>query len=273
MTKNLWRLALAIVITLSAAVYQRMTGPTYPIRDSITIHNREIEFNLPRSHGGETDLPVSIQLPDTNYRVYLIYRRYKTDEMWHRKKAQAHSDGRFSAYLPHQPPAGKLEYYVRIEKGDHRWNIPGERTVVVRFKGAVPAGVLAPHVLLMFLAMFMSNLAGIEALVKGNNIRRYAFWTVLLLGVGGMILGPTVQKYAFGAFWTGIPFGYDLTDNKTLLAFVIWLLALFMVRRMPAGRKRWWVVFAAVVLLLVYSIPHSVMGSELDYSTMKIETG
>ena len=37
------------------------------------------------------------------------------------------------------------------------------------------------------------------------------------LGLGGMILGPIVQKYAFGAYWTGIPFGHDLTDAKNLV--------------------------------------------------------
>jgi hypothetical protein len=40
-----------------------------------------------------------------------------------------------------------------------------------------------------------------------------------------MILGPVVQYYAFGEFWTGVPFGWDLTDNKTLVAVIFWALA------------------------------------------------
>ena len=40
-----------------------------------------------------------------------------------------------------------------------------------------------------------------------------------------MILGPIVQYYAFGDLWTGIPFGWDLTDNKTLIALIFWILA------------------------------------------------
>ncbi len=46
-----------------------------------------------------------------------------------------------------------------------------------------------------------------------------------------MILGPIVQKYAFGELWTGIPFGWDLTDNKTLIAFLFWILAVIMNRK------------------------------------------
>ncbi|MCK7537691.1 MAG: hypothetical protein MZV63_45435 [Marinilabiliales bacterium] len=47
----------------------------------------------------------------------------------------------------------------------------------------------------------------------------------------GMILGPVVQKYAFGDLWTGIPFGWDLTDNKTLIAVFAWILAVVMNRK------------------------------------------
>jgi hypothetical protein len=73
-----------------------------------------------------------------------------------------------------------------------------------------------------------------------------------------------VQKFAFGSLWTGFPFGYDLTDNKTLIAFIGWVIALI------AGRKgkpaRGWVLAAAILLLIVFLIPHSLLGSELDYS-------
>ncbi len=46
---------------------------------------------------------------------------------------------------------------------------------------------------------------------------------MMLLVLGGFLLGPIVQKYAFGAFWTGWPFGEDLTDNKTAVAVLAWL--------------------------------------------------
>jgi hypothetical protein len=86
-----------------------------------------------------------------------------------------------------------------------------------------------------------------------------------------MLLGPAVQKYAFGAFWTGWPFGNDLTDNKTLVAVIGWLIAWLRVRKYP--NRRGWAIAAALILLAVYLIPHSMFGSELDYSTGEIETG
>jgi uncharacterized BrkB/YihY/UPF0761 family membrane protein len=84
------------------------------------------------------------------------------------------------------------------------------------------------------------------------------------LAIGGLILGPIVQKYAFDAYWTGWPFGHDLTDNKSLVAFIFWVIALAMLSRNRV--RRTWVVVAAVVTLVVFMIPHSMLGSEIDYT-------
>ena len=66
----------------------------------------------------------------------------------------------------------------------------------------------------MFFGMLLSTRAGLEAYSTTPNYGRLILWTVALLTVGGLLLGPIVQKYAFDAFWTGWPFGTDLTDNK-----------------------------------------------------------
>ena len=137
----------------------------------------------------------------------------------------------------------------------------------------MPAGVLIPHVLFMFLAMLASTAAGIEALLGGRRLRRDALLAAGLLLVGGMILGPIVQKFAFGEFWTGVPWGFDLTDNKTLVAMIGWALALGMVWRGRGPAARWWALGAALLLLVVYSIPHSALGSELDYRSGQVKTG
>jgi hypothetical protein len=76
-----------------------------------------------------------------------------------------------------------------------------------------------------------------------------------------------MQKFAFGVAWSGFPLGMDLTDNKTLIAFLFWIVALI------AGRKgkpaRPFVLAASLVTLLIFLIPHSLRGSELDYSKMQ----
>jgi len=77
----------------------------------------------------------------------------------------------------------------------------------------------------------------------------------------GLVLGPLVQKAAFGAYWTGFPLGRDLTDTKTAMAVAVWAWAAF--RRDHS--KTWPLLVASLVTLLVFSLPHSLLGSEIDW--------
>jgi hypothetical protein len=85
-----------------------------------------------------------------------------------------------------------------------------------------------------------------------------------------------VQKFAFDAYWTGFPWGYDLTDNKTLLMWLAWAVACGALGRpgrrdVPGWGRRGTVFVAAVVMTVVYLIPHSLRGSQLDYG--QVESG
>ena len=255
----------AFLITVAAAFYQRMSGPTYPLGGEVALADSEIHYRLERSHGGKEDHEVAIQVENRDITGSVQYKRHKTDDPWTTLPMLRKEDF-LTAKLPHQPPAGKLEYRVILSYQEKEISLTGDRLVIIRFKDDVPSFILIPHVILMFLAMLFSNRAGIEALRSKANPRKYALWTLVLLFVGGMILGPLVQKFAFGALWTGFPLGYDLTDNKTLIALVGWIAAVI------AGRggkpARWWVLGAAILLLVVFLIPHSLLGSELDYSQM-----
>ena len=173
------------------------------------------------------------------------------------------------AYLPGQPPAGKLEYRVVLRHEGQEYPL-NEFPVVIRFKGAVPAWVLIPHILFIFTAQLLSLLAGLFAIYRLKGYKLYGMITVILIFAGGFILGPVMQKYAFGAFWTGFPFGQDLTDNKVLFAMIFWVLAIIM----NAKKERpVYTLIAASVFFLINMIPHSVMGSELDYETGEVLTG
>lgn len=259
---GLW--SLAIVITLASAGYQRITGPTYPVSGTIAFQGSEISYELLRSHGGPGDQPVTLSVPDTAVAGTVVWRRYKTNDVWVRQPL-VRVDDNLAGSLPHQPPAGKIEYHVELTRDGETRMIPEDKNIVTRFKGDVPAAALVPHVLLMFLGMLISTRAGLEALARGRRMGFYAILATALIFAGGMILGPIVQKYAFGAYWTGFPLGMDLTDNKTMIALVAWLIALIAVWR-NAG-ARWWIVAASVVTLVIFMIPHSLHGSELQYTS------
>lgn len=50
------------------------------------------------------------------------------------------------------------------------------------------------------------------------------------------MIGCFVSGYAFGEPWTGFPVSNDLTDNKTLLAFLAWAAAAVPVFRGRSAR-------------------------------------
>jgi hypothetical protein len=257
------------VLTLGAAAYQRVTGPTHPRRVTYGQGERHIAARLPRSQGGPGGAAVEIEAPRTGVTGTLRFRRYPTDEPWQEVPLARRGD-RLSGELPHQPPAGKLEYVVVLEEDGRPLPSDADSATVIRFKGEVPVLFLVPHIALMFATMLLATVAGLKALVRAPRHLGYAWAAFVLLVAGGLVLGPIVQRYAFGELWTGIPFGWDLTDNKVGIAFVAWLAALLanVRRRRPA-----WIVAAAVLLLVVYSIPHSVLGSELDPATGRVVTG
>ncbi len=264
----LWLLALGF--TLGVATYQRQTGPTYPIEASAQLGPTEFTYSLKRTHGGEGDHPVEIKINDSMAEGLVIWKRYKLDEPL-QQVPMVWEEGRLVAYLPHQPPAGKLEYKVLLRRGVDNLVLPSGESAVIRFKGAVPAGVLIPHILSMFAALLMAARTALAAIFR-HKTRPLAWVTLALVVVGGLILGPIVQRYAFGAFWTGWPLGEDLTDNKTAVMALAWLIAIWRLRgESGEHRGRWWTVGATVVTFTVFLIPHSMHGSELDWSELPQE--
>lgn len=261
--KTIWLWIFSILFTAGIAIFQRMTGPTYPIKGKVTINNSVIKFKLPTTSDAEEGELIRVCVPDTSVKGEFTFKRYNSNDSFTKVKMK-----RDSCYLTvliqKQPPAGKVMYDIKLISKNETFLL-NDDYVVLRYKGKVPDSVLVIHVIIIFLAMLYSTRAGVEAICKGVKTYRYAFVTLITLLIGGMLLGPVVQKYAFGAYWTGWPFGHDLTDNKTLVAFIFWVIAFFKLSRNRKNFK--WAVIAAVVLLIIFLIPHSVLGSEIDYTT------
>ena len=256
---------LAVVITLGSAIYQRRTGPTYPLKGHAVIDGAELKYELLRSAETAGDAEVAVPAP-APIAGWLEWKRFPTEDDWTRVPLVRDGD-RLVGRLPVQPAAGKVAYKVYLGRDEAARPITGDDPVILRYKDPVPAWVIIPHVVIIFAGMLFSTAAGLAAIDKKRNPRRYVLWTVALLFLGGFILGPLMQKFAFGVAWTGFPLGTDLTDNKTLIAFLFWIVALV------AGRKgkpaRPFVIAASLVTLLIFLIPHSLSGSEYDYSKLR----
>ncbi len=265
--RNRWLWVVAVTLTILMILYQRATGPTYPKTGELELNGALLEYKLLTSFGGEADAPVILKTTEGGISGQITYKRYKSYDDWTTVDMEVTETG-LSGSLPNQPPAGKLEYYVHILADGETISLTDE-PVIIRFKGAVPGSVLAPHIFFMVMTLLFSWRAGLEALVRGNDVRFFTGVALLTLIIGGLILGPIVQKYAFDAYWTGWPFGHDLTDNKTAVVFVFWLIAWIRLKSKPS--HRFWVFAATIVMFIVYVVPHSTMGSEIDHTKTNTE--
>lgn len=252
---------LAIVITLVLSVYQRMTGPTHPKSVTLELNGKSYQIKLPRS-GVQHDEIVTLKgVPSTvkaqmHYRCYPTANDYTTVDFYLK-------DGTWQAALPVQPVAGKLQYYITVGGKDYL----ADESVVIRFRNDVPASILIPHILLMFAAMLFAVYTFLLVITR----KPYSRWLKITVGtlfIGGFILGPLVQHAAFGPWWAGFPYGTDLTDNKTLISFLFFVAAL---ATLKWKYNKWLVGLAVLVMIAIFSIPHSAYGSEYDYTTQQLK--
>lgn len=247
----LWIVALAV--TLLGARYQRVTGPTYPLHGNATLGGHTFGWTLERTHAGTGDHEVRIEPGSTGVQGALDWRPLE-DGAWRSQAMRAEGES-LVASIPHQPIAAKVAYRVRLAHGGREITLPESDPAVMRFRGEVPAWVLIPHILAMFAAMLYSTRAGLETLSPSPKFGGLAARTIAALVVGGILLGCMVAWYAFRMPWGGFPISNDLTDNKTLLALVVWLIAAAALRL--GRRPKPWVLAASIVTLLVYLVPHS----------------
>ncbi len=264
---TLW--ILSFLITLAFAMFQRITGPTYPARGHASPEGAEISYLFPRSctvGGSDCVMKVKSAAP---LRGFILWKRYKSPDV-PLKAEMEYKEGVLSGSLPGQPPAGKLEYrvFVKTAGGDVELS---KAPVVTRFKGAVPVWALLPHIVFIFSFMFFSVRIFLSLFAGDIVVKRAVVLNLGFLLLGGFLFGPIVQQYAFGQAWTGFPFGMDLTDNKTLIMLVFWLPALFAVLKQKNHKP--WIILAVIVTFAVYLVPHSMFGSELDYAKGEVTTG
>ena len=262
----------AAFLMLGAMEYQERTGPTKELRGSFSVNGVDYEYEVIRSGDSREDARIAVPSPATESNGSLVFKRFNTDDQFTNIPLEVEGN-ELAAYLPKQPAAGKLEFFIEINTSEGVVRIPesSAENAIIRFKDPVPIFFLLPHILMMFFALLIGMRTGLAAIVTPHEVRKLAWVTLVLMTIGGMILGPIVQKYAFGALWTGVPFGYDLTDNKTLIMWIVWLAVcvLFVLKRPMSGKVvRSAVLVAATVMVVVYLIPHSVRGSQLDYDAI-----
>ncbi|MBI4657180.1 MAG: hypothetical protein HY746_10630 [Elusimicrobia bacterium] len=260
MNKKILFWVLSVILAVFFAVFQRFTGPSYQVSGKIKINSEEIKYKLPRTcTTGKSDCFIKIQAGN-GIPAVMFFKKHVPYEPYDFDFVEMERQDRFLiSIIPDQPPAGKIEYYLEFYDKDRNSRRLPSKNIILRFKGHVSPFILIPHIFLMFAFMILSVRIFIGCFSGDFDLKKWTKINILILIFGGFIFGGLTQLHAFGKFWTGIPLGHDLTDNKTLVVFVFWIFALISLYKSKTPKQ--WIVLAFIFTLLAYFIPHSLLGT------------
>jgi len=209
--------------------------------------------------------------------LLLLSRERGTEQFAKTYMGKAGTPSVFQASIPHHERGAWVEYYIEVRGvGGELLTFPGNAGegayYSLRFKGSVPKTILVLHIWTMFIGLLLFLIAAylswnyLKAKRAYGRIEKISLYALAFLFVGGFPLGFLMGYYTFGTPWTGFPVGSDITDTKTLIVFIYWLIVAGFFRASGAGagdeskQRRYarLVVWGTLLTVIIYAIPHSI---------------
>lgn len=240
-------------------------GSTDPLVSEINTGKQHIHCELRRAYIGNGDCPVILPVGDIMVTGYVLYDLYPTNK--HPSKITLNRQGdKLVANLPHQPPSGKLEYRIFLERAGTAIKVNEDKPVIVRFLGKVPVYILILQSIIVLLTLLINTYTGILAGIGINLYKQLTFLMVIILIGLVFFIQPIVHKYSLNQWWTCIPQSWELGNNKILVALIVWLITLyFNLKKARPGL----VLISSLISIFLFLIPHGFPG--LVYEPITIE--
>jgi hypothetical protein len=280
---KVWKIVVAFFFTLLLLFFTRKTTAVRSVYKVVENSGIRIEhFTVPKQVGNE--IPVISAKVEGASEVRLVYKIGKDGEYQSvNMNPKPGEENIFSASIPLHPKGMKAWYYIEAigskENGEIKITLPEKNQGTVKpirhkFEGVVPAYIVIPHVFSIFAAFFFATLTLFSAIdLKRRKITlrksvRLCAITLLLLFIGFFPFGWAMNHFAFGVLWEAFPFGKDVTDNKSQIMFLFWLVTLFTVKgtlwskdeRKDLVSDRGFstlVIVSFIATMLILAIPHS----------------
>jgi len=272
------KVLLTLILTVGLLVFARMTTKVRSVHLDIKDQGIAMQHDTVPKVVGKEKPNIGVKVDGTE-EVFLNYKigsesEYKTKKMLHEKTV----GNLFSSKIPSHKIGEKAWYFIEARKRDGEKStsvyLPRDKKPVrLKFEGKVPALVIIIHVLSMFGAVFFGilSLFAMYSLKKDKISLRKSLVnpliTFLLLFIGILPSGIAMNYYAFGVYWEAFPFGRDITDNKSQIAFLFWIITLFLVKGSIFGNEEKniigksayikMIIISFIVTIATYLIPHS----------------
>ena len=258
----LW--AVACVVTVAAGVWQWHRGASGPQRGEVKISGQRVSYQLPsRGTAGE---PLRVTVGVAPEVAGTVRWRHSQGEEPFQALTMLRDDDVLVSLLPAQPAGGWIEYELVLFGAFGLARIPSDEPVQVRSWGRASPLVVLPYLAAALLSVLFGVRAGLAAGFERPEARLLTWIAAACVTVCGVILGPLVQRSAFGAYWTGWPLGADVVDHKALVVWLAWIVAaVTMVPARGAADRfaRTVVTVAAAALVAVAFLPDGLHVSRL----------
>lgn len=274
------RVLAGILITLVIFVVARRLSMNRPSEVEWTGNGIRITHMTVYEQVGPGQPEIILQVePPTEIEADVLYRALGT-EAFDTVGMSEISKGVWSARLPAKEKGDRLYYGFRLsrtafhEQGGSSTLTDETGYYLIKYKGEVSVTVLVLHILCMFAAFFfiVEAIIGAFAMLIYKDNKEFTVaqtrWVLLFSFLGGVPLGFVLNSQRFGPLWEAVPFGTDVTDNKTQLIIIIWIILAalswksFACRRtgrdaIGPGAYAIAVIIASVLSLFLYLVPHS----------------
>jgi hypothetical protein len=270
MSKGL-KIVLAVVLTLVVLFLSRYFGPNRKYTVETKLDGVTLSHKAPRGKEGEGPAELTLVVTGSQAADFSaeLVGQVKGTESWERLDPARVEDGNYVFEVPSKPWTTRYFYRFEARQGGNTVTLARQNgdPMMVKFKGSVPAWIVTCHVLGMFggfLLLILSVFYALE-LARGKNENRtagrLAWWSWIVLFIGAVPFGIPMNYYAFNVYWEAFPFGGDVTDNKSQIALIIWLLAVLGLSFRRGRKTGLAVVLAGILVLAIFLIPHSAQVS------------
>lgn len=265
------RYLIALVLTVTLLAFARRMSTrhemtiTTPV-DGVTLTHKTVTENF-------GDGPVLIiKTPSTDNLAAIVF--YSEKSGGHDKSvAMSVTPEGFTAKLEPLPKGQKWFYQIQVSKnGTPVAQFPKEGNQFIKFKGHVAEFIIIPHIFFMFATIFFGLMAVFTSfdLARGKgNLRQsvlFLLLTFICAFIGGIAFGVEVTRQTFGEGWGGWPIGHDITDTKTEVLLLFWLVTLVLSLNGLAGKRMivseklysFLVILSFIVTFITFLIPHSI---------------
>lgn len=278
-----WRILVAIIFTLLLLGFARKTTTVQSVHKTVEKSGILIDHNTVPKKIGDGDAVISVKVIGAK-EVKLFYKIENGEFRSVNMGLKEGESDLFVAFIPYQKKGTQAWYYIEARKqiGDTKLtvslpdkNSPNFKPILLKFEGNVPPYIIVSHVFCNFAGIFFSVLAIFSTvdLMRGKSTLKksvlFSLLTFIFLFTGFLLVGSALNSFAFGVMWEAFPFGSDITDNKSQIILLFWVVTLFLVKGTIFGKDpsknlvsektySTMVIISFVVTVIMYLIPHSI---------------